>query len=362
VTVAVNIDDAHPLGSTGLTEAHLALTYDPRLFRLTAADVHLGSVLAAGSGWSVIPTIDANTGQIAITLSSATPIGAGLGGSLVTIDFHQVDDGEPRGVSRRLPASAPILLVASVSPNGQYFATELEDAQGTFTLTPAPTNGFDPRIDAVVTLTPSPASAAVAEPMPQAETIRMAEPLQTEDAETRPGESTTAGQTGIAPVATAPQTRGQGVSDATAETVTVRGSAAHMVVAIVASGLPIAGLAFQFASTPLVSALGWVGPHLADPLFQPLVRATGANDPTVPSPVREVIERALASPWLLAPSTPDDWDCLQWEEMNNLHRRTEFIPFYSYSETFPHAASDRGSLDQYFAQTTDDADQVVEDE
>src|SRR5262249_30319537 len=68
--VAVNIDDAHPAGSTGLIGGHLALTYDPRVFTVSAADVHLGSVLAAGSGWSVVPTIDPATGQIAIAISS----------------------------------------------------------------------------------------------------------------------------------------------------------------------------------------------------------------------------------------------------------------------------------------------------
>ena len=159
VTVPVNIDDAHPAGSTGLTEAHLALTYDPSVFTVSAADVHLGSVLAAGSGWSVAPTIDPVTGQIAIALSSTTPISSAIGGSLVTIDFHQVDHGEPSGVSRRIPESTTIALVASVSPNGQYVTTELEDAQGTFTLTPAPTNSFDPRIDSVVLLTATPPAA-----------------------------------------------------------------------------------------------------------------------------------------------------------------------------------------------------------
>jgi hypothetical protein len=38
--------------------------------------------------------------------------------------------------------------VASVNPTGnQVITTELEDAQGTFTLTPAPSNSFDARID-----------------------------------------------------------------------------------------------------------------------------------------------------------------------------------------------------------------------
>src|SRR5262249_49307963 len=65
VTVPVNIDDAHPAGSTGLTAAHLALTYDPRLFTVSATDIHLGSVLAAGSDWILVPIIDPATGQIA---------------------------------------------------------------------------------------------------------------------------------------------------------------------------------------------------------------------------------------------------------------------------------------------------------
>ncbi len=126
VTVAVNIDDAHPTGSTGLIEGHLALTYDPRAFIVSPDDVHLGSVLAAGSGWSIVPTIDPPTGQIAIALSSTTPITSTIGGSLVTIDFHAVGQAS---------SLASIVLVPSTTPDGQYVATELEDAQGSFTLT-----------------------------------------------------------------------------------------------------------------------------------------------------------------------------------------------------------------------------------
>jgi hypothetical protein len=136
-SVTVNIDDAHPAGSTGLTEAHLALAYDPRRFTVSAADVHLGSLLA-GSGWSLVPTIDAVTGQIAIALSSATPITSTLGGSLVTIDLH-ARFGEP-GASAPGGVNTPVVLVASINIGGQYVRTELEDAQGTFTLIPAPMN------------------------------------------------------------------------------------------------------------------------------------------------------------------------------------------------------------------------------
>jgi hypothetical protein len=140
VTVPIDIDDPYPAGSTGLIQGHLALTYNPALFSVSPADVHLGSVLAAGSGWSVLPTINPITGQIAITLSSDTPITSSLGGNLVTIDFHQ-------NLLAGLSASpstgdgATIALVATVNPTGQQVVqTELEDAQGTFTLSPAASN------------------------------------------------------------------------------------------------------------------------------------------------------------------------------------------------------------------------------
>jgi hypothetical protein len=129
VTVAVNIDDAHPAGSTGLIEGHLALTYDSRVFTVSAADVHLGSVLAQGD-WNLVPTIDAARGQIAIAFAGTTPVASDQGGSLVIVDFHE--RGEPDAVSPRNPGS--IALVSSVCPGGHYVETELEDAQGSFTV------------------------------------------------------------------------------------------------------------------------------------------------------------------------------------------------------------------------------------
>jgi hypothetical protein len=84
VTVAVNIDDAHPAGSTGLIRGRLALTYDPNRFTVSASDVHPGLLLAGGE-WSIIPTIDIATGQICVALSSDTPISSAVRGSLITI-------------------------------------------------------------------------------------------------------------------------------------------------------------------------------------------------------------------------------------------------------------------------------------
>src|SRR5207302_508068 len=113
VSVPVNLDETRPDGSTGLIAADLALTYNPTLFSVTAADIHAGSVLA-GSNWSIVPTIDQATGQIGISLSSSMPITSNFAGSLVTIDFHQTGTGA---------GAAAIQLVASVNPNGHLIAT-----------------------------------------------------------------------------------------------------------------------------------------------------------------------------------------------------------------------------------------------
>ncbi len=158
VTVPVNIDDPHPKGSTGMTQALLALTYDPTVFTVTAADIHLGTVPAAGSGWVLQTRVDATTGQIAIILFSATPIASSAGGSLVTIDFH-VKPGAA-------PGASPINLAAEVNPNGQgVVRTAVDDNQGPYTLTPAPTDSpTDPGVDGLVKLTA--ADPAPAAPVP----------------------------------------------------------------------------------------------------------------------------------------------------------------------------------------------------
>ncbi len=133
--VPVNIDNPHPVGSTGLIEAHLALTFDPGQFTISVGDVHLGSVLAAGSGWSLAATVNPVMGEIAIALSCSSPITSSSGGSLVIIDFHSITSAA---------SVSSIALVSSINPSGQQMIrTELEDAQGTFTLS-GPGDGFDP--------------------------------------------------------------------------------------------------------------------------------------------------------------------------------------------------------------------------
>ena len=120
----VNIDTARPAGSSGLMEATLALRYNPQLFSVTAADIKLGTVPSAGSGWQLGVAINPETGEIGITLFSTTPIQSTAGGSLVTITLHS-DRARQEWASRRLS------LVDEVDPTGlRVYQTGLADSQG----------------------------------------------------------------------------------------------------------------------------------------------------------------------------------------------------------------------------------------
>src|SRR5205807_5713976 len=105
VNVPVLIDHPHPEGSTGMTEATLALTYDPSVLSVSAADITLGSF--PGLDWHLTSVVDAAKGQIGINLFSLTPISALQAGSLVNIAFH-VLPGAP-------VAATTVQLVTSVA-------------------------------------------------------------------------------------------------------------------------------------------------------------------------------------------------------------------------------------------------------
>jgi hypothetical protein len=128
VTVPVMLDDPHPAGSTGMEEAVLALTYDPRVLTVSSSDITLGSIPELGSGWHLVSVVDQATGQIGIDLYSTIPITAMQAGSLVNINFHVVP-----GLA--VPATA-VQLVSAVTPNGRSFSTEVADDQGQYVLSP----------------------------------------------------------------------------------------------------------------------------------------------------------------------------------------------------------------------------------
>jgi autotransporter-associated beta strand protein len=126
--VSVLLDHPHPVGSTGMEEAVLALTYDPKVLTVSSSDITLGSIPGLGSGWHLVSVVDQATGQIGIDLYSTTAISATKGGSLVYIAFHVVPGAA-------VPATA-VQLVSSVTPNGRYFSTEVADDQGQYVLSP----------------------------------------------------------------------------------------------------------------------------------------------------------------------------------------------------------------------------------
>ena len=113
-----------------MTEAHLALTYDPSVLSISARDITLGSIPGLEGGWRTTSEVDAVTGQIGITLYnlSRTPITATQAGSLVNIAFHVVPGGAARG--------AAVQMVNETTPNGLRFVTEVDDDQGPMVLSP----------------------------------------------------------------------------------------------------------------------------------------------------------------------------------------------------------------------------------
>src|SRR5262249_15433329 len=145
VTVPVNMDDPRPEGSTGLTQAHLALTYDPAVLSVSPADIRLGTVPASGTGWRLQTAVNAVTGQIGITLFSVTPIAVSAPGSLVTIDFHVLDGAAAR--------ATPINLVGAVNADGRRLVVRaLDDSMGQLLLHPLPTDDATEAIDGLVTV------------------------------------------------------------------------------------------------------------------------------------------------------------------------------------------------------------------
>jgi N-acetylneuraminic acid mutarotase len=128
ISVPVMLDHPHPVGSTGMTEAVLALTFDPKVLSVSAADITLGDIPDSASGWQISSEVDQATGQIGIAIFSTTAITATQAGSLVNIVFHIVP-----GVTAQ---ASSVQLTSRVMPNGHEFATQVDDAQGQLVLSP----------------------------------------------------------------------------------------------------------------------------------------------------------------------------------------------------------------------------------
>jgi autotransporter-associated beta strand protein len=253
VSVPVNLDEARPAGSTGLTEATLALRFDPSVFTVSGSDIQLGSIPQGGNGWTLTSSVNDVTGQIGITLSSLTPITSNVAGSLVTIDFH-AQPGAAVGTSS-------IQLAATVDPSGHgSYVTNVADSNGAMILGIAPTNVANPVLDCTVVVLASPVSAvtvltstsvvAAVEP----EVVVSVTPVVSVVVESSSGEESSAASA-AAPVDAAART---------GKTATPPGKAVASVLSQAAAGVFQLGLpAVVAAQVPMPTEQ-----HLADRVFQ----------------------------------------------------------------------------------------------
>lgn len=144
VTVPVHVSDLIDSGSfgdqVGISAADFDIKYDFAVFTVNAGDVHLGTILNPASDWLV--TVNAQSGEIAIGLSTGTPITTPNGGILVTIDFL-------------VNASAPLGATQINLASSGFTVTGIYDSSFfPYLLNPAPTNAVtDPGIDMPFTVT-----------------------------------------------------------------------------------------------------------------------------------------------------------------------------------------------------------------
>jgi hypothetical protein len=127
----VNIDTARPEGSSGMTDAVLALRYDPKSFDVTAADVRLGDIPLSGQGWKLQAEVNSQSGLIGVEIFSNAPIQLPIGGSLITIAMHA------RPVSgQQTLAGNSLSFLPDADPSGgvRIYRTSVSDAQGPFVL------------------------------------------------------------------------------------------------------------------------------------------------------------------------------------------------------------------------------------
>jgi hypothetical protein len=135
-SISVVLDDPHPAGSSGMTEAVIALAYDPSVLSISPQDITLGSIPSENVGWQMTVSIDSATGQIGIVLYSTTAITTSAPGGLVNIAYHVLEGGPKarRRLMPRLAGAASVHLAGSVFLNGQEFTTQVDDAQGKLVL------------------------------------------------------------------------------------------------------------------------------------------------------------------------------------------------------------------------------------
>jgi hypothetical protein len=136
LAIPINIDTARPVGSTGMTDASLAFSFDPNVFAVSPSDVQFGTVPQTANGWQLKAEVNNQTGLIGIELYSSNPIQSVAGGSLVIVSMHSRSEPQMVTESQVLASTAPLRLVSFVDPSGgpRVYQTQVSDAHGAFVL------------------------------------------------------------------------------------------------------------------------------------------------------------------------------------------------------------------------------------
>jgi hypothetical protein len=350
LSVPVNLDESRPLGSTGLTEATLALRFDPSVFTVSSRDIHLGSIPVLGSGWTVTSLVDDVTGQIGITLYSLTPIASNLAGSLVTIDFHAHWGA---GVG-----TGSIQLAAVVDPNGQgSYVTNVADTNGAMILGVAPSNTAISAIEGMVLLS-SPVSAVTAVTTPSE--LESVEPAVV--VSVTPPVSVVVESSGEE--SSVPATNGTADAGSAHSTNTAAHPASAGRNLVVQAG----GVVFQVAgnATALAPALtALTDQHLTDRVFLALARGVVdlADLPLVCSPALDAMNQYLSIPQPSATGQGSDLDIFRVGDLDQAGAiqgsRSELVA--PRSNAAP-ATADTAAVTDYFARLADADDAETSDD
>jgi hypothetical protein len=238
--------------------------------------------------------------------------------------------------------------------------TELEDAQGTFILTPAPVNGFDPRLDAVATSPAIPvvniASMVPAEVAGTSVTV----PVQSTESASL---EVAVGEVAVGSSAASAGEDQVRVTPAAEESMPASSITAHTVAAIVSAApssvclltaAPLPAVVYQVANVvgATVPSVSGSSQRLADQFFQALARG---------------VDGAAVTPLVLSPG--DNLDSLNWDDMAAVEttlepaspiraRRRSVI-----TETpVAQPQANQAALDQVFVQTANDTDRIEMEE
>jgi hypothetical protein len=247
---------------------------------------------------------------------------------------------------------APSLLVASATPDGRYVATELEDAQGAYTLSLAPTSEATSQI----TLTPGPPVSEITTNLSEAVGIvgRLPAVLIGDSLSSAASATVAASEQDIPSFA--PASHGS----ALAQDAVPAAFAMTIPATATSASVPLFGVTFHVVGVSAATGIP-LWQHLTDPFILALARtAITLTDPAIPA--RDYSQVLLSVPFLDNPDEAGDeigtaWDYQrEWSLGIDQHARTlraaeTALPAWEIAEALDQISLDLASLDEAFSQT-----------